>query len=213
MSAPNPATNPSARRSAPAAERNRGPILDVLRRVLPARGRVLEVASGTGQHVVHFAQALPALRWQPSDPDPLARESIAAWIAHTGVANVDAPLAFDVRDPSWPAAPIDAIVCINMIHISPWASAQALFAGAARVLRPDGVLYLYGPYRRGGRHTAPSNDAFDLQLRSRDPSWGVRDLETVVALGTDLGLDCTEVVEMPANNLSVVFRRVPRADQ
>ncbi|PRF64187.1 SAM-dependent methyltransferase [Burkholderia multivorans] len=213
MSAPNPATNPSARRSAPAAERNRGPILDVLRRVLPAHGRVLEVASGTGQHVVHFAQALPALRWQPSDQDPLARESIAAWIAHTGVANVDAPLAFDVRDASWPAAPIDAIVCINMIHISPWASAQALFAGAARVLRPDGVLYLYGPYRRGGRHTAPSNDAFDLQLRSRDPSCGVRDLETVVALGADLGLDCTEVVEMPANNLSVVFRRVPRADQ
>ncbi|QGR84475.1 DUF938 domain-containing protein [Burkholderia multivorans] len=213
MSAPNPATNPSARRSAPAAERNRGPILDVLRRVLPARGRVLEIASGTGQHVVHFAHGLPALRWQPSDPDPLARKSIAAWIAHTGVANVDAPLAFDVRDASWPAAPIDAIVCINMIHISPWASAQALFAGAARVLRPDGVLYLYGPYRRGGRHTAPSNDAFDLQLRSRDPSWGVRDLETVVALGADLGLDCTEVVEMPANNLSVVFRRVPRADQ
>ncbi|KWF66492.1 SAM-dependent methyltransferase [Burkholderia multivorans] len=213
MSAPNPATNPSARRSAPAAERNRGPILDVLRRVLPAHGRVLEVASGTGQHVVHFAEALPALHWQPSDPDSLARESIAAWIVHTGVANVDAPLAFDVRDPSWPAAPIDAIVCINMIHISPWASAQALFAGAARVLRPDGVLYLYGPYRCGGRHTAPSNDAFDLQLRSRDPSWGVRDLETVVALGADLGLDCTEVVEMPANNLSVVFRRVPRADQ
>ncbi|AJY09993.1 DUF938 domain-containing protein [Burkholderia dolosa] len=205
--------DPSDRLSAPAAERNRGPILDVLRRVLPARGTVLEIASGTGQHVVHFAHALPALRWQPSDPDAHARRSIAAWVAHAGVANVAPPLAFDVRDAQWPADGFDAIVCINMIHIAPWACAEALFAGASRVLWPGGVLFLYGPYRREGRHTAPSNDAFDRQLRSRDPSWGVRDLETVVALGLDRGIDCIEIVEMPANNLSVVFRRLPHAEQ
>ncbi|KVV46435.1 SAM-dependent methyltransferase [Burkholderia ubonensis] len=205
--------DPSMRLSAPAAERNRGPILDVLRRVLPARGDVLEIASGTGQHVVHFAAGLPGLHWRPSDPDAQARRSIAAWIAQAGLSNVDAPLAFDVRDASWPFAALDAIVCINMIHIAPWACAEALFAGASRVLRPGGVLVLYGPYRREGRHTAPSNAAFDAQLRSRDPSWGVRDLETVVALGLDRGLDCIEVVEMPANNLSVVFRRVPHVDQ
>ncbi|KVW38061.1 DUF938 domain-containing protein [Burkholderia ubonensis] len=205
--------DPSLRLSAPAAERNRGPILDVLRRVLPARGDVLEIASGTGQHVVHFAAGLPGLHWHPSDPDAQARRSIAAWIAQAGLSNVDAPLAFDVRDASWPFAALDAIVCINMIHIAPWACAEALFAGASRVLRPGGVLVLYGPYRREGRHTAPSNAAFDAQLRSRDPSWGVRDLETVVALGLGRGLDCIEVVEMPANNLSVVFRRVPHVDQ
>ncbi|KVU25465.1 DUF938 domain-containing protein [Burkholderia ubonensis] len=205
--------DPSMRLSAPAAERNRGPILDVLRRVLPARGDVLEIASGTGQHVVHFAAGLPGLHWRPSDPDAQARRSIAAWIAQAGLSNVDAPLAFDVRDASWPFAALDAIVCINMIHIAPWACAEALFAGASRVLRPGGVLVLYGPYRREGRHTEPSNAAFDAQLRSRDPSWGVRDLETVVALGLDCGLDCIEVVEMPANNLSVVFRRLPHVDQ
>ncbi|KWE89725.1 SAM-dependent methyltransferase [Burkholderia ubonensis] len=205
--------DPSMRLSAPAAERNRGRILDVLRRVLPARGDVLEIASGTGQHVVHFAAGLPGLHWHPSDPDAQARRSIAAWIAQAGLSNVDAPLAFDVRDASWPFAALDAIVCINMIHIAPWACAEALFAGASRVLRPGGVLVLYGPYRREGRHTAPSNAAFDAQLRSRDPSWGVRDLETVVALGLDRGLDCIEVVEMPANNLSVVFRRLPHVDQ
>ncbi|WP_321868866.1 DUF938 domain-containing protein [Burkholderia ubonensis] len=212
MTGTNP-DDPSLRLSAPAAERNRGPILDVLRRVLPARGDVLEIASGTGQHVVHFAAGLPALRWHPSDPDAQARRSIAAWIAQAGLSNVDAPRAFDVRDAAWPFAALDAIVCINMIHIAPWACAEALFAGASRVLRPGGVLVLYGPYRREGRHTAPSNAAFDAQLRSRDPSWGVRDLETVVALGLDRGLDCIEVVEMPANNLSVVFRRLPHVDQ
>ncbi|VWB57257.1 SAM-dependent methyltransferase [Burkholderia lata] len=213
MTGPTTSPDPSARLSAPAAERNRGPILDVLRRVLPANGRVLEIASGTGQHAVHFAQALPGLHWQPSDPDAQARRSIAAWVAHAGLANVAGPLAFDVRDASWPVDALDAIVCINMIHISPWACTDALFAGASRLLRPGGVLFLYGPYRREGRHTAPSNEAFDLQLRSRDPSWGVRDLETVVALGLDRGLDCIEVVEMPANNLSVVFRRLPHGEQ
>ena len=184
MTDPTSSPDPSARLSAPAAERNRGPILDVLRRVLPASGCVLEIASGTGQHAVHFAQALPGLHWQPSDPDAQARRSIAAWVAHAGLANVAGPLAFDVRD-ACPVDTLDAIVCINMIHISPWACTDALFAGASRLLRPGGVLFLYGPYRREGRHTAPSNEAFDLQLRGRDPSWGVRDLQTVVALGLD----------------------------
>ncbi|MDN8035179.1 DUF938 domain-containing protein [Burkholderia vietnamiensis] len=213
MSGPTASPDPAERLSALAAERNRGPILDVLRRVLPAHGSVLEIASGTGQHAVHFAQAMPGLRWQPSDPDPRARRSIAAWAAHAGVANLAEPLAFDVRDASWPADALDAVVCINMIHISPWACTAALFAGAARALRTGGVLFLYGPYRREGRHTAPSNEAFDRQLRERDASWGVRDLEAVVALGLDCGLDCVEVVEMPANNLSVVFRRLPHAEQ
>ncbi|WP_321847862.1 DUF938 domain-containing protein [Burkholderia diffusa] len=213
MTGPTSSPDPSARLSAPAAERNREPILEVLRRVMPASGDVLEIASGTGQHAVHFARALPALRWQPSDPDAHARRSIAAWVAHAGLTNLAEPLAFDVRDASWPAAAFDAIVCINMIHISPWACTDALFAGASRVLRPGGVLFLYGPYRREGRHTASSNEAFDQQLRSRDSSWGVRDLEAVVALGLDRGLDCIEVVEMPANNLSVVFRRLPHAEQ
>lgn len=207
------ATDSSQRLFADAAERNRGPILEVLSRVLPPSGVVLEIASGTGQHVVHFAHALPTLQWQPSDPDVRARRSIAAWIAHTGLPNVHEPLAFDVRDAAWPFTEVDAIVCINMIHIAPWAAAEALFAGASRVLRQGGALVLYGPYRRGGRHTAPSNEAFDAQLRSRDPAWGVRDLEVVVALGLDMGLDCVEVVEMPANNLVVVFRRSPRAEQ
>ncbi|MCA3861050.1 MAG: DUF938 domain-containing protein, partial [Burkholderia sp.] len=141
MTGGKPSPDPAARLLAPAAERNREPILDVLRRVLPASGNVLEIASGTGQHVVHFAQALPELRWQASDPDEQARHSIAAWIAHAGLANVAGPLAFDVRDASWPVAALDAIVCINMIHISPWACTEALFAGAARLLRPGGVLF------------------------------------------------------------------------
>jgi len=199
--------NPDARHVAPAAERNREPILSVLRRVLPASGQVLEIASGTGQHIVHFAAALPGLTWQPSDPDEAARESIAAWTAHAGLANVRAPLALDVLQAPWGVDAAQAVVCINMIHIAPWAAAQALFAGAGRLLAPGGVLFLYGPYRRGGAHTAPSNAAFDAQLRAADPAWGVRDLEDVAALGEAAGLALEEVVPMPANNFSLVFRR------
>jgi SAM-dependent methyltransferase len=197
----------SMRQHAPAAERNREPILAVLERVLPATGTVLEIASGTGQHAVHFAAALPQLVWQPSDPDEAARASVAAWTAASGLANVRAPLALDVRDASWGIASADAIVCINMIHISPWASAQALIGGAGRLLGSGGVLFLYGPYRRGGAHTAPSNAAFDEQLRHRDPAWGVRDLEDVAALADAAGFDHEETVAMPANNFSVVFRK------
>ncbi|HEY2023508.1 DUF938 domain-containing protein [Paraburkholderia sp.] len=196
-----------ARQHSPSAERNREPILAVLRDALPASGRVLEIASGTGEHSVWFAGALPTLDWQPSDADADARASIAAWAAHAGLPNLRAPLALDVRQPDWGVDTLDAAVCINMIHISPWSAAQALFDGVGRRLVDGGVLYLYGPYKRGGAHTAPSNDAFDQWLKSRDPAWGVRDMEAVVALGEAPGLACEKVVAMPANNFSLVFRK------
>ncbi|MBB5469785.1 SAM-dependent methyltransferase [Paraburkholderia sp. CI2] len=196
-----------SRQHSPSAERNREPILAVLREALPASGRVLEIASGTGEHAICFAGALPGLDWQPSDADEEARESIAAWTAHAGLANVREPLALDVHQPDWGVDALDAVVCINMIHISPWSAAQALFDGAGRRLVDGGVLYLYGPYRRGGAHTAPSNAAFDQWLKSRDPEWGVRDMEAVVALGDTAGLTCERVVAMPANNFSLVFTK------
>src|SRR4051794_12139568 len=194
---------------APAAERNREPIRAVLARVLPASGLVLEIASGTGQHAVHMAGALPRLVWQPIDPDPQMRASIRAWTARFGLANVRAPLDLDVRAPCWPLAAADAVVCINLIHIAPWSATAALAAGAARLLPPAGVLVLYGPFRREGRHTAPSNAAFDRSLRAADPDWGVRDLESAADVASAAGLALEEVVAMPANNLSVVFRRAP----
>ncbi|MGF6770118.1 SAM-dependent methyltransferase [Paraburkholderia sp. GAS199] len=203
-------THPSLRQRSPSTERNREPILGVLRDVLPAQARVLEIASGTGQHAVWFAAAMPGLDWQPSDLDADARASIAAWTAHEGLANVRAPLALDVHDTGWGVdepGSLDAVVCINMIHISPWSAAQALFAGASRRLAEGGVLYLYGPYKRGGEHTALGNQAFDQQLRSRNAEWGVRDMEAVVALGAAAGLACGEPVAMPANNFSLVFRK------
>jgi len=206
-------SHPALRQHSPSAERNREPILAVLREVLPATGRVLEIASGTGQHAICFAGALPGLDWQPSDIDADARASIAAWVAHAGLVNVRAPLALDVHQPEWGAQTLDkldqfdAVVCINMIHISPWSATQALFAGASRRLVDGGVLYLYGPYKRGGAQTSPSNDAFDQQLRSRDPAWGVRDMEAVIALGASAGLVCDEPIAMPANNFSLVFRK------
>jgi len=199
-------SNPALRQHAPAAERNRALILEVLRGVLPASGLVLEIASGTGQHVIHFAAA-PELSWQPSDPDAEARASIAAWTAHAGLANVRAPLELDVERTPWGIDAAQALVCINMIHISPWSATQALFAGAQRLLGSGGVLYLYGPYRRHGAHTAPSNEAFDQQLRSRNPAWGVRDMETVVALGEAHGFGFGEPVAMPANNFSLVLTK------
>ncbi|WP_225033767.1 DUF938 domain-containing protein [Paraburkholderia sp. XV] len=195
------------RQHAPSAERNREPILAVLERVLPATGTVLEIASGTGQHAIHFAAALPGLVWQPSDLDGEARASIAAWTAHSGLTNVRPPLAIDVRDASWGIEAAAAIVCINMIHISPWASAQGLIGGAGRLLGPGGVLFLYGPYRRGGAHTAPTNAAFDDQLQSRNPAWGVRNMEDVMALAEAAGFDADEPIAMPANNFSLVFRK------
>lgn len=196
-----------ARRIAPAAERNKGPILDVVRRVLPRRGLVLEIASGTGQHVAHFAAHLPELEWQPSDRDAAALASINAWVASGNLANVRPAIVLDVTQEPWPLDHAEAIVCINMVHISPWESSIALMRGAARLLAPGGVLYLYGPYKRGGAHTAPSNAEFDAGLRQQNPAWGVRNLEDVVELASHHGLDLAEVVEMPANNLSVILRR------
>jgi SAM-dependent methyltransferase len=197
------------KRSAPAAERNRGPILDVLRGVLPATGLVLEIASGTGQHVVHFAAALPRLEFQPSDVDDDNLASVRAWIAETGLTNVRPPIRLDVRDPVWPVARADALFCANMIHIAPWAAAEGLLAGAGRVLPPGGVLCLYGPFAFGGRFLAPSNEAFDASLRARDPAWGVRDLDVVTATAAGHGLVREALFEMPANNHVVVFRRSP----
>jgi SAM-dependent methyltransferase len=195
--------------TAPAAERNKGPILAVLERVLPASGLVLEIASGTGQHAVHFARHLAGLVWQPSDPDPEMRASIQAWIDQADVQNVRAPLDLDVRVVPWPIQQADAVVCINMTHIAPWEATTHLMAGAGHLLSPGGVLVLYGPYRRDGRHTAPSNEAFDEQLRAANPAWGVRDLEAVTALAEKHGFALDLLVEMPANNLTLAFRRGP----
>jgi SAM-dependent methyltransferase len=195
------------RRLSPSAARNRGPILDVLRRVLPENGLVLEVASGTGEHAVHFARHLPALVWQPSDPDAGSRASIAGWRDSERLPNVLSPLDLDVMSFPWPVAHADAVACINMIHIAPWTATEALMQGAARILPPGGVLYLYGPYKRKGRHTAPSNAAFDRDLRARDAAWGVRDLDDVATAALRHGLQLRETVEMPSNNRSVVFVR------
>jgi SAM-dependent methyltransferase len=193
--------------SSPAADRNKGPILDVLRRVLPASGLVLEIASGAGQHAAYFCRALPQLTWQPSDPDAHARASIAAWAAQENLANMRPPIELDVRALPWPVDRADAIVCINMIHISPWTATTSLFAGAKLTLPANAVIYLYGPYRIGGEHTAPSNAAFDRSLRGQNAEWGVRDLEEVVKVAAGEGFDLVETVQMPANNLSVVFRK------
>ncbi|MBY0320541.1 MAG: DUF938 domain-containing protein [Reyranella sp.] len=195
------------KRHAPATVRNRQPILDVLQRHLPAEGLVLEVASGSGEHAVHFAANLPQLVFQPSDPDHEALASIDAWAETSGLTNIRPALALDAEAAAWPVERADAVLCCNMIHIAPWTAAVGLMAGAARVLPDRGLLYLYGPFRRDGRHTAPSNEAFDCDLRRRDPTWGVRDLEAVTALAMADGFAAPEIVEMPANNLSVIFRR------
>jgi len=201
------------RRHAPATERNREPILQVLLEVLPPSGTVLEIAGGTGQHAVYFAPRLQPRVWLPSDADPDARASISAWQAACPAENLRPPLALDVREPVWPPEalpaqdpPIAAIVAINMIHIAPWSACLGLMAGAARLLPPGGVLYLYGPYKQDGQHTAPSNAAFDESLRTQNPEWGVRDLEEVVTAAGDRSLALVNTYAMPANNLSVVFR-------
>ena len=203
-------TQPDKRRFAPAVERNRDPILEVLRRALPATGAVLELASGTGEHAAHFATNLPHLCWQPSDADPEALESIDAWRNSANVDNLAAPLVIDAGTQDWPLpqdfSPI-AVVSINMIHISPWTAAGGLIRGAARLLEAGGVLFFYGPFKLSGRHTAPSNAAFDRSLRARNPDWGVRDLDDVTALASKCGFEHCERVAMPANNLSVIFRK------
>jgi SAM-dependent methyltransferase len=198
-----------ARAYAPATARNREPIRAVLARVLPAKGLVLELAAGTGEHAAFFAQSFPHLTWQPSDRDAQGFASIAAHGAAADATNLKAAVLLDATAPAWPVARADAIVCINMIHIAPWAATEGLMAGAGRTLGPGGVLFLYGPYKQGGAPTAESNQRFDEDLRRRDPAWGVRDLDDVTALAARHGLRRIEVVEMPANNLSVVFARQP----
>ncbi|XAP76731.1 DUF938 domain-containing protein [Citromicrobium bathyomarinum] len=198
----------SAKRESPAAQRNREPIADVLADVLPERGIVLEMASGTGEHVVHFAKRFAHLDWYPSDPDAEARASIAAHVAQAGLANVMPPLALDAAASEWPLDAADAILCINMVHISPWQATEGLFAGAARLLPPmDGPLILYGPYLEREVETAPSNLAFDESLKARDPRWGLRDLADVDALAKRHGFTRTLRVAMPANNLIVAYRK------
>jgi len=195
-------------RSAPAAARNRAPILDVLRANLPRPGTVLEIASGTGEHAVWFSAALADVTWQPTDRDAEALATIEAWRQAEGGPNLLPPLALDAASDNWPVDRADAVVSINMIHISPWAATSGLMAGAGRVLPPGGLLFLYGPFKLGGTHTAPSNAAFDADLRARDPSWGIRDADEVTALADKQGLQATQRIAMPANNFSLLFRRL-----
>jgi SAM-dependent methyltransferase len=194
------------KRDYPATGRNRDAILEVLRPALPPAGLVLEIASGSGQHAAYFAPALaPRLRWQPTDRDPELLPSIAAW--SEGLANVLPPVTLDVTERTWPVARADAIFCANMIHIAPWAACEGLMRGAGRILPPRGLLALYGPFMRGGEHTAPSNARFDSSLRARDPAWGVRDLDAVAACAAAQGLRLEAALAMPANNLTVLLRR------
>ncbi len=191
----------------PHVARNREPILEVLRRVLPRQGLVLEIASGGGEHAAYFASNLPGVIWQPTDANSEMFESIAAHRAAAGVANLLEPLHLDVAAEQWPVERVDAMVCCNMIHIAPWAATEGLIAGAGRTLRRGAPLYLYGPFKVEGRHTAPSNEDFDTSLRARNPLWGVRDLTDVSSLAKRHGFALAETVPMPANNFSVIFRR------
>jgi hypothetical protein len=201
------AVSQQAKLSAPAAARNRDAVLSVLRQVLPATGLVLEIASGSGEHVAHFARSLPGLVFQPSDPNRHARDSIALWSAESGLANIRPPLAVDAAAALWPEVAPDAIICINMVHIAPWSAAEGLFRHGGERLRSGAPLYLYGPFKRPGRPLEPSNAAFDASLRERDPAWGLRDLDAVSELAERCGFGAADIAEMPANNLSLTFRR------
>ncbi len=196
------------RQYAPATVRNRDFILDVLRDVLPTTGVILEVASGSGEHIVHFAKDFPSLVFLPSDRDPDALRSIGAWVKASRVTNVRAPIVLDTAQSPWPIASADGIISINMVHISPWDATLGLIRGAAAILPPASPFYLYGPYKRKGVATAPSNQAFDRSLRDRNSTWGLRDLEAVAAMARSVGFSVPVITEMPANNLSVVFRRM-----
>lgn len=212
---------PDARQYAPATERNREPILEVLQQVLPPTGTVLEISSGTGEHAVFFAPRLAPRKWLPSDPNPLARASITAWRQHYPTENLYKAIALDVCDLIWAVEqhefqslhgidfkhdPIRAIVNINMIHIAPWSACLGLMAGAKRILPPGGILYLYGPFKQDGKHTAPSNAQFDQSLRAQNPQWGIRDLDQVVAVAQGQHLSLIKTIAMPANNLSVILQ-------
>jgi cyclopropane fatty-acyl-phospholipid synthase-like methyltransferase len=202
------AVSADERRFSAAAARNSAPILKVLKRILPANGVVLEIGCGTGEHAVHFAAAMPSVTWLPSDPDSGSRASTARWIKFAGLSNVLPPLDIDVCAKSWGVeerAPFDAIVSLNMVHIAPWEASLGLFAGASRLLRVGGLLFLYGAFMRDGVHSAPSNAEFDASLKARNLSWGVRDIVDLERVGESSGLSLRETVEMPANNMSLVF--------
>ncbi len=210
-------TPQDTRKYAPATERNREPILEVLLQVLPKSGTILEIASGTGEHAVFFASRLRDYLWLPTDVNPQSRASIISWTKHNVCDNVYAPLELDAKEPVWAVEnsgfdwlntkPIVAIVNINMIHISPWSACLGLMAGAGRILKAGGILYLYGPFKQGGEHTAASNAAFDEYLRTENPEWGVRNLDDVIAVARAQNLRLQQIYQMPANNLSVVFQR------
>ena len=195
------------KRHAPATLRNRDAIAAVLADWLPGTGKILEIASGSGEHIVHFAAVFPQLDWQPSDPDPAGLTSIAAYRAEAGRANIAPPVALDASASGWPIDRADAILCINMVHISPWEATLGLFAGAAALLAPEAPLILYGPYREPDVATAESNLAFDDSLRSRNPAWGLRDTDDIKAAAVDAGFAFAERRAMPANNLMLLFRR------
>jgi hypothetical protein len=215
-----PLSSAAQKRHAPSAARNRAAIGDVLRQFLPERGAVLEIASGSGEHAIHFAAAFPGIIWQPSDADPEAIASIAAWSAEAALPNLRPALALDVQTLPWPGIAdgtlvhggVDAVIAINMIHISPWESCLGLMAGAASLLKESGFLLLYGPFKLDGRHTAPSNAAFDDELRTRDPRFGVRDVAEVARAAAARGLIEEKRISMPTNNLSLVFRKKTPAD-
>jgi Protein of unknown function (DUF938) len=211
-------TPQDARQYAPATQRNRESIIEILLKVLPASGTILEIASGTGEHAIFFAPSLSPRKWLPTDANPQSRASITAWAEHFPSNNLYPPLELDASTPIWTvekgvlpellnSSPIVAIVNINMIHISPWSACLGLMAGAGRILPPGGILYLYGPFKQGGEHTAPSNAAFDESLRAQNPEWGVRNQDDVVAAANVQHLTLKETYQMPANNLSVVFQR------
>ncbi len=198
-----------AKRFAPATQRNRDVIAETLKTALPDRGTVLEIASGTGEHIVHFAHAFPQLAWQPSDYDDAGLTSITAWTADSGLANIQPPIKIDASADDWPIDRADAILCINMVHISPWSATLGLMAGAARIVPDGGLLFLYGPYRQRDILTAPSNEEFDASLKARNPDWGLRLVDDVVDAAKGFALE--RIVEMPANNLSLLFRRAVSA--
>lgn len=194
----------------PSAARNSAPLLEVFKRLIPPHSVVLEVGCGTGEHAVCFAEGMPSLTWTPSDPDPASRASTASWITFKGLKNVSEPVDIDASSDVWGVetlAPFDVVVSINMIHIAPWAATLGLFPGAARLLRADGTLLLYGPFMHNGVHNAPSNAAFDDSLRARNPSWGLRDIAELEHVAEASGLRLAETIELPANNKILVFRR------
>jgi cyclopropane fatty-acyl-phospholipid synthase-like methyltransferase len=191
----------------PSTARNKEPILQILREVLPTTGRILEIASGTGEHIMFFAEKFPGLQFQPSDIDPKAHQSINAWISYLQLPNVAAPLSLDASDAKWPALQFEAVLNMNMAHISPWEATLGLFRNSAKSLRTGGFLYMYGPFRAQQKHTAASNESFDQSLQERNPLWGVRDLEAVEGAAAKEGLVLERTIEMPANNFSLIFYR------